>query len=120
MEREQDHSVLLILSVLPRCLEEGLTHLLKAAPLPVSRDANTHPSLLPPINLCCQAFSDPRGSRLTELLYVARDAGLLAPRLAARCPHTPSIQHQTSQVHADPTTSISLAQLKLPVELLQD
>lgn len=95
MGLEQDHNLLLILSVLPRCLGEGLTRLLKAAPLPVNRDANTHPSLLPPINLCFQVFSDPQGSKLTELLCVAQDAGLTVPGLAARCPHTRSTQRQT-------------------------
>lgn len=67
------------------------------------------------------ALSDvffPQCNRVTELPCVAQNVGLLVLGLAARCPHTPSTQHQNYQVHTGPTTSISLPQLKLPAELL--
>lgn len=86
-------------------------------PPPASKETA---QLLPPIKLCFRVFSDlNERRRLTQMLCVAQDAGLLVPGLAAGCPHTPSTQHPPYQVHAGPVTSISLAQLNLPAEFLQ-
>lgn len=37
MEQEWDPNLLLVVSMLPRCLGEGLIHLLETSPLPVGR-----------------------------------------------------------------------------------